>query len=58
MDVGRDPFAFYSGDLGNLCPEGTSLPFFFFLFLLFYFVFVSNSCLSFALQLQLSNDHL
>ena len=55
MDVGRDPFAFYSGDLGNLCPEATSLPFFFFLFLLFYFVFVSNPCLPFALQVL--NDH-
>ena len=32
MDVGRDPFAPYSGDLGNLRPEGMSLPFFFFLF--------------------------
>ena len=35
VDVGRDPFAPYSGDLGNLRPEGTSLPFFFFLFILF-----------------------
>ena len=32
VDVGRDPFTPYSGDLGNLRPEGTSLPFFFFLF--------------------------
>ena len=31
MDVGRDPFASYSGDLGNLRPESTSLPFFIFL---------------------------
>ena len=53
VDVGRDPFAPYSGDLGNLRPEGTSLPFFFFLFLLthyYFFLFVSNSCLPFALQ--------
>ena len=56
MDVSRDPFAPYSGDLGNLHPEGTSLPFFFFLFLSFYLVFVSNFCLSFALQV--SNDRL
>ena len=27
VDVGRDPFAPYSGDLRNLRPEGTSLPF-------------------------------
>ena len=27
VDVGRDPFAPYSGDLGNLRLEGTSLPF-------------------------------
>ena len=26
MDVGRDPFPPYTGDLGNLRPEGTSLP--------------------------------
>ena len=56
MDVGRDPFAPYSGDLGNLRPESTSLPFFFFLFLSFYLVFVSNFCLSFALHV--SNDRL
>ena len=56
VDVGRDPFAPYSGDLGNLRPEGTSLPFFFFLFFLFYFVFVSNPCISLALQV--SNNHL
>ena len=56
VDVGRDPFAPYSGDLGNLRPEGTSLPFFFFLFILFNFVFISNPCISFALQV--SNDHL
>ena len=27
MDVGRDPFTPYSGDLRNLRPKGTSLPF-------------------------------
>ena len=26
MDIGRDPFPPYTGDLGNVCPEGTSLP--------------------------------
>ena len=36
MDVGRDPFAPYSRDLGNLRPEGTPLPFFFFLFTFLY----------------------
>ena len=67
VDVGRDPFAPYSGDLGNLCPEGTSLPFFFFLpyffiyiyiyiYFFFFFVFVSNPCISLALQV--SNNHL
>ena len=56
MDVVRDPFAPYFGDLGNLRPEGTSLPFFFFLCLSFYFLFVSNPCLSFALKVL--NDHL
>ena len=38
VDVGRDPFAPYFGDLGNLCPKGTSLPFFIFLFS-FYLIF-------------------
>ena len=44
MDVGWDPFAPYSGDLGNLRPEGTSLPFFIFLFPLsyyYYFLFLT-----------------
>ena len=37
MDVGRDPFTPYTGDLGNLRPEGTSLPFLlFFLFISFF----------------------
>ena len=31
VDFGRDPFAPYSGDLGNLRLESTSLPFFIFL---------------------------
>ena len=31
VDVGKDPFAPYSGDLGNLRPKSTSLPFFIFL---------------------------
>ena len=55
VDVGKDPFAPYSGDLVDLRPEGTSLPFFFFLCLSFYFLFVSNPCLSLALQVL--NDH-
>ena len=48
VDVSRDLFAPYFGDLGNLCPEGTSLTFFTFLFLLSYFLFASNSCLSYV----------
>ena len=43
VDVYRDPFAPYSGDLRNLRPEGTSLPFFFFLLfflLLFIYLFI------------------
>ena len=58
MDVGRDPFAPYSRDLGNLRPEGTPLPFFFFLFtfLYIYIYIYFNSCLS--LVLQVLNDHL
>ena len=38
VDVGRDPFAPYSGDLGNLRPEGMSLPFF--LLSLHFFVYI------------------
>ena len=60
VDVGRDPFAPYSGDLGNLRLEGTSLPFFFFLFSFFFSFFFCiyiffNSCIS--LVLQVLNDH-
>ena len=36
MDIGRDPFAPYSEDLGNLRPEGTSLPFLLSLHFFFY----------------------
>ena len=38
VDVGKDSFAPYFKDLGNLRPEGTSLPFFIFFFfqLIFY----------------------
>ena len=62
MDIGRDPFAPYSEDLGNLRPEGTSLPFllslhfFFFLYIFIYIYiyiyifFFLNSCLLFILQ--------
>ena len=45
MDVGRDPFAPYSGDLGNLRPEGTSFPFLlslhFFFFFLYIFIYIN-----------------
>ena len=34
VDVGRDTFGRHTGDLGNLRPEGKSLPIFFFLFFL------------------------
>ena len=45
MDVGRDPFAPYSGDLRNLRPKGTSLPFllslhFFSLLFVFFFLYI------------------
>ena len=41
MDIGRDPFAPYSGDFGNLRPEGMSLPFLLSLhFFLFCFLYV------------------
>ena len=61
MDVGRDPFAPYSGDLGNLRPEGMSLPFFllslhFFVYIYIYIYMFFNSCIS--LVLQVLNDHL
>ena len=58
MDIGRDPFAPYSGDLRNLRLEGTSLPFFFFLLTFFFFgIYIYfNSCIS--LVLQVLNDHL
>ena len=39
MDVGRDIFAPYIGDLGNLCPEGMPSPFSL-LFLPFYILFI------------------
>ena len=51
VDDGRDPFAPYSRDLGNLHPKGTSFPFHFF----YFFLFVSNPCLLFVLQVL--NDH-
>ena len=38
VDVGKDPFAPYIGDLGNLRPQGMSLPFTF--LSLFHFLFV------------------
>ena len=44
MDVGRDTFAPYTGDLGNLRPEGMPSPFSL-LFLPFYLLFV---CLTFT----------
>ena len=39
VDVGRDPFAPYSGDLRNLHPEGTSLPFLLSLQFFFFFIY-------------------
>ena len=64
MDVGRDPFALYSGDLGNLRPEGTSLPFLlslhFFLFCFLYvFIYTNIFFLNSRplLVLQVLNDH-
>ena len=61
MDIGRDPFAPYSEDLGNLRPEGTFLPFFFFLLTFFVYIYIYiyiyiNSYIS--LVLQVLNDHL
>ena len=40
VNIGKDPFPPYSGDLGNLHPEGTSLPFFIFLFLFSFFFYL------------------
>ena len=40
VDIGRDTFGRYTTDLGKLCPEGKSLPFF---FSLFYFIHVLTS---------------
>ena len=39
VDVGRDPFAPYSGDLGNLRPEGTCFPFLLSLHFFFFFIY-------------------
>ena len=67
MDVGRDPFAPYSGDLGNLRPEDTSFPFLLSLHFLYtqththtqiyiyIYIFFFKSCL--LLVLQVLNDH-
>ena len=62
MDVGRDPFAPYSGDLGNLRPEDTSFPFLLSLHFLYththtqiYIYIFFKSCL--LLVLQVLNDH-
>ena len=41
VDVGQDTFGCYIGDLGNLRPEGKSLPFFLFFFVLFIIIFYS-----------------
>ena len=49
VDVGRDPFTPYSGDLGNLCPEGMSLPFF--LLSLHFFVYIYTCFLTLAYHL-------
>ena len=42
VDVGRDPFTPYTGDLGNLHPEGTSLPFLLFFLFTSFFVCTYN----------------
>ena len=47
MDVGRDTFAPYIGDLGNLRPEGMPSPFSL-LFLPFYLLLMSNLYLLFC----------
>ena len=49
VDVGRDPFAPFSGDLGNLRPEGMSLPFF--LLSLHFFVYIYTCFLTLAYHL-------
>ena len=40
VDIGRDPFAPYFGDLWSLRPEGTSLPFLFFLLTFFVYIYI------------------
>ena len=52
MDVGRDTFTPYTGDLGNLCPEGMSLPFFFIIYIviiIIIFMYLINFYLLIAL---------
>ena len=53
MDVGKDTFAPYAGDLRNLHPEGMPLPFFsfFILLLLLFYLYMSNLYLLIVLQL-------
>ena len=53
MDVGRDIFGRCTGDLGNLRPEGKSLPFF-----LHFVLFLSYSNFFLLVCLQLLNDRL
>ena len=50
VDVGRDPFPPYTGDLGNLRPEGTSLPlvYFYFYSFLVYLQFLTFVCTLFC----------
>ena len=40
VEVGRDPFALYTGKLGNLHPKG--MFFIFYYFIIIYFIFVYN----------------
>ena len=49
MDVGRDTFAPYTGDLGNLRPKGMPLPFYLFILLLYrlLLLFFVYMCLTF-----------
>ena len=54
VDVGRDTFAPYTGDLGNFRPEGMSLPFFFITYIIIIIIicmYLINLYLLIALQL-------
>ena len=44
MDVGRDTFAPYTGDLGNLRPKGMPLPFYLFCYYIDYYYYFLYIC--------------